>query len=98
MKYTTFSAYIFYRAKAKYTINSREVSTPQYKKYYVNLGHLKHASRVTVYLILKRMPKAPNLSFHAGFAEKRLVGPYFTPSLLTGLFTTISYGTSFQSC
>jgi hypothetical protein len=32
IKYTIFSTYILNRVKAKYTVNSREVSTPQYKK------------------------------------------------------------------
>jgi len=45
----------------------------------VNIGILKHAFRVTAFRRLKKMLHESTLSFCAGIAGDRLLGPYFLP-------------------
>jgi hypothetical protein len=47
------------------------------KIYTVNIGLLKHAFRVTAFRRIKKMLYVSTLSFRAGIAGDRLLGPYF---------------------
>jgi hypothetical protein len=48
------------------------------------LGLLVRIFRVVAYWLLKKTLKMFVLSFHAGIARDRLLGPYFLPQCLTG--------------
>jgi hypothetical protein len=70
-------------------------STPQHKKDYMNICLLQPGFQATASLWLNNMLEWSTISFHAGIAKEMLLGPYMLPPL--GLFSTISYETSFQS-
>jgi len=53
------------------------------KKYFLNIGLLKHGFLVTASRLLKEMCEVS--TFHTGTAEDRLMEPYFCPKLLAGV-------------
>jgi hypothetical protein len=53
----------------------------------MKIGLLIHGFRVTVFLLLKKI----FMSFHAGVAGEKLLGPYFVPQLRTGAFAASCY-------
>jgi len=72
--------------KENCTAKTKSEFIQQYKKkYYLNIGLLKHGFLVTASRMLKEMCEVSTSSFHTGTAEGRLMEPYLFPELVTGI-------------
>jgi hypothetical protein len=83
MKYCN-KHYKMWKKNAGPNLQKAIYTTIQEKNYTVNIGLLKHAFRATAFRRLKKMLHVSTLSFRAGIAADRLLGPYFLPPRPSG--------------
>jgi hypothetical protein len=75
---------VFGRLKYNVQLNCASNQHNRRKEYYISIGSVRYGFQVTVSWLLWNLFEVSSLSFHAGIAGDRLLGPYFLPQRLIG--------------